>query len=95
MSAYQRRKALGLVLSAAERREAEAIAAEIKSKGGSRERWDAADRTPAISALVGTLVTGNRHTPAEQLEQFYRFGEMARPLPCGGKIWERPKREAS
>ena len=92
---YQRRKALGLILSASDRKEAEAIAAEIKSKGGSEARWNAADRTPAISALVGTLVTGNRHTPANQLEQFYRFGEMERPLPRGGKIWLRPKKSAA
>ena len=88
---YAEKKALGLILSAADKVEANAIAAEIKQHGGSAERWDRADRTPAISAEVHNLVSDSASchvTATEQLEQFYRFGESG--LSRGGKVWKRP-----
>ena len=91
---YAQKKALGLILSAADRAEAHAIADEITREGGSRDRWDRADRTPAISAEVHNLVVGGMHgpschvTPWHQLEQFRRFGEMA--MTRGGRLWARP-----
>jgi hypothetical protein len=37
---------------------------------------------------VRTALTGRRHSPAGQLEQFYRYGEQNRPR--GGRLWKRP-----
>ena len=90
---YAEKKSLGLILSAADRLEAHQIAAEIAKHGGSAERWDRADRTPALGAEVHNLVADNASchvTPAQQLEQFYRFGEM--DMPRGGRVWKRPVR---
>lgn len=81
------------MLTAADGAEARAIADEITREGGSRERWDRADRTPALAAEVHNLVVGGMYgpschtTPAEMLEQFRRYGEMG--MPRGGRIWTR------
>ncbi len=98
---YQERKALGLILDASDRREAEEIAAMIKARTFETMHdngWERADRTPALSAAVHNIVMGGTFddggschvTPGERLEQFYRYGEMTPPLPRGGKIWVRP-----
>lgn len=87
---YQRRKHLGLILSAADRREAEAIAAEIKAEGGSRERWMRAERTPALYNKVHELVTGNEgRGPADALRQFVMLSEEGHKP--GGKSWPWPE----
>ena len=88
---YSDKKSLGLILNAADRLEAQQIAAEIEREGGSAVRWDRADRTPAISAEVHNLITASpscRTTPGAQLEQFRRFGEMGRAR--GARVWARP-----
>jgi len=90
---YAERKAHGLILTTADRREAHQIAAEIREHGGSTERWTRADRTPAISAAVHNLLAPSASchvTPAHQLQQFYIFGED--DLPRGGRVWRRPVR---
>ena len=66
---HQRRKELGLILTAADRREGDALIDEIMEHGGSRERWQRAERTAALHAYVSTRITGNRHTPADMLQQ--------------------------
>lgn len=66
---HRRRKQLGLILTTADRREGDLLAAEILEHGGSRERWGRAARTPALHAHVHTIVSGNRSTPTEMLEQ--------------------------
>lgn len=92
---YQQRKALGLILSAADRKEGEEIARMIKARTFETmgdDGWQRADRTPALAALVRTLVHGNKHTPADQLEQFYLYAEGSVSLPRGGRIWIRHNR---
>jgi len=95
---YAEKKSLGLILSAADRLEAHQIAAEIAKHGGSAERWDRADRTPALNAAVNQLVAHGEvgpckchvFTASDSLEQFYRFGEMG--MSRGGRVWERRAR---
>lgn len=92
---YAQRKALGLILSAADRKEAEEIARVIKARTADTmgdNGWERADRTPAIAAMVRTLVHGNQHTPADMLEQFYLYAEGSVSLPRGGRIWIRHNR---
>ena len=92
---YADRKRLGLILTAADRLEANQIAAEIREHGGSAARWDRADRTPALSAEVHNLISDSASghvTPAHQLEQFYRYRESG--LSRGGKVWTRPSTKA-
>jgi hypothetical protein len=79
-------------LSAEDLREAETLAATIKARTFDNMHdgaWQKADRTPALSALVHNLVFGPSAavTAAEQLEQFYRYGDIG--LPRGGKVWKR------
>src|SRR5262249_57972568 len=82
-----------LSLTADDASEAREIADEIKREGGSAERWDRADRTPALSAEVHNLVIGAMYgpschvTPREQLEQFRRYGDIG--MKRGGKVWLR------